>query len=158
MNDIIFRAYRPDDLEVLKQLTVDSFGGVALDHNVEQAFGILNGHDWKWRKARHIDEDVEADTAGIFVAEMNGRIVGYITTRLDRAAGKGRIPNIAVSAECRGRGLGRRLIEHALDYFRREGMEYAMIETMAQNEIGAHLYPACGFVEVGRQIHYARRL
>jgi ribosomal protein S18 acetylase RimI-like enzyme len=158
MNDIIFRAYRPDDLEVLKQLTVDSFGGVALDHNVEQAFGILNGHDWKWRKARHIDEDVEADTAGIFVAEMNGRIVGYITTRLDRAAGKGRIPNIAVSAEFRGHGLGRRLIEHALDYFRREGMEYAMIETMAQNEIGAHLYPACGFVEVGRQIHYARRL
>jgi ribosomal protein S18 acetylase RimI-like enzyme len=158
MNDIIFRAYRPDDLEVLKQLTVDSFGGVALDHNVEQAFGILNGHDWKWRKARHIDEDVEADAAGIFVAEMNGRIVGYITTRLDRAAGKGRIPNIAVSAEFRGHGLGRRLIEHALDYFRREGMEYAMIETMAQNEIGAHLYPACGFVEVGRQIHYARRL
>jgi ribosomal protein S18 acetylase RimI-like enzyme len=158
MNDITFRAYRPDDLETLKQLTVDSFGGVALDHNVEQAFGMLNGHDWKWRKARHIDEDVAAHAEGIFVAEMNGRIVGYITTRLDRAAGKGRIPNIAVSEEYRGQGLGRRLIEHALDYFRREGMEYAMIETMAQNEIGSHLYPACGFVEVGRQVHYARRL
>lgn len=158
MNDITIRLYRPDDLETLKHLTVESFGGVALDHNVEQAFGVLNGHDWKWRKARHIDEDVEAHAAGIFVAEMNGSIVGYITTRLDRGAGKGRIPNIAVSEECRGHGLGRRLIEHALDYFRREGMEYAMIETMAQNEIGAHLYPACGFVEVGRQIHYARRL
>ncbi len=158
MNDITIRLYRPDDLETLKQLTVDSFGGVALDHNVEQAFGILNGHDWKWRKARHIDEDVEAHAAGIFVAERDGSIVGYITTRLDRGAGKGRIPNIAVSERCRGHGLGRRLIEHALDYFRREGMEYAMIETMAQNEIGSHLYPSCGFVEVGRQVHYARRL
>jgi len=158
MNDITIRQYRPADLATLRQLTVDSFGGVALDHNVEQAFGILNGHDWKWRKARHIDEDVEAHAAGIFVAEMDGRIVGYITTRLDRGAAKGRIPNIAVSGDCRGQGLGRRLIEHALEYFRSEGMEYAMIETMAQNEIGAHLYPSCGFVEVGRQVHYARRL
>lgn len=158
MNDITIRLYRPDDLDVLKQMTVDSFGGVALDQNVEQALGVLHGHDWKWRKTRHIDEDVEAHAAGIFVAESDGRIVGFITTRLDRAAGKGRIPNLAVNAECRGQGLGRRLIEHALDYFRAEGMAYAMIETMAQNEIGAHLYPACGFVEVGRQMHFARKL
>ena len=158
MTEITFRLYRPDDLDTLKQLTVDSFGGVALDQNVEQALGLLHGHDWKWRKARHIDEDVEAHADGIFVAESGGRVVGYITTRLDRATGKGRIPNIAVAADFRGHGLGRRLIEHALDYFRREGMEYAMIETMAQNEIGAHLYPACGFVEVGRQVHFARRL
>lgn len=34
----------------------------------------------------------------------------------------------------------------------------AVIETMAQNEAGQHRYPACGFVEVARQVHYARRL
>lgn len=158
MTEMTIRPYRPEDLETLKRLTVESFGGVALDQNVEQALGLLAGHDWQWRKARHIDEDAEANAAGIFVAEADGRVAGYITTRLDRAAGKGRIPNIAVSAECRGAGLGRRLIEHALAYFRDEGMEYAMIETMAQNEIGAHLYPSCGFTEVGRQVHYARRL
>jgi ribosomal protein S18 acetylase RimI-like enzyme len=158
MTEITLRLYRPEDLDALKRLTVDSFGGVALDQNVEQALGMLHGHDWKWRKARHLDDDAAANPAGIFVAEADGRVVGYITTILDRGAGKGRIPNIAVAADCRGHGLGRRLIEHALDYFRREGMEYAMIETMAQNEIGAHLYPACGFIEVGRQVHYARRL
>jgi len=154
----MIRPYRPDDLDAIKQLTIDSFGGVALDQNVEQAFGILHGHDWRWRKARHIDEDVEANRDGIFVAETEGRVVGYITTRLDREAGKGRIPNLAVAADIRGQGLGRRLIGHALDYFRREGMEYVMIETMAQNQIGEHLYPACGFVEVARQVHFAQRL
>lgn len=158
MTDLTIRPYRSGDLDVIKELTVESFGGVALDQNVEQVLGILHGHDWRWRKARHIDEDAAADAAGIFVAEAQGRVVGYITTRLDRDAGKGRIPNLAVSAEFRGHGLGRRLIEHALDYFRREGMQYAMIETMAQNEIGHHLYTACGFEEVGRQIHFARRL
>ena len=49
-------------------------------------------------------------------------------------------------------------MEYALDYLRREGMEYAMIETMAQNQIGEHLYSACGFVEVARQVHFAQRL
>ena len=142
----------------MKRLTIDSFAGVTLEENVERAFGILDGHDWRWRKARHIDEDVGANPTGIFVAETEGRIVGYITTVLDREVGKGRIPNLAVAADFRGHGLGRQLIEHGLDYFRREGLAYAMIETMAQNEVGQHLYPACGFVEVARQVHCARKL
>ncbi|HJZ54730.1 MAG TPA: GNAT family N-acetyltransferase, partial [Gemmataceae bacterium] len=87
-----------------------------------------------------------------------GRVAGYVTTRIDREAGRGRIPNLAVSAEARNHGLGRLLIEHALDYFRSEGLVYAVIETMAQNTIGNHLYPACGFVEVARQVHFARKL
>jgi ribosomal protein S18 acetylase RimI-like enzyme len=158
MNDVSLRLYRPDDLEPIKQLTVDSFGGVTIEENIEAALGILNGHDWRWRKARHIDDDVAANPAGIFVAESNGQFVGYITTRLDREAGKGRIPNLAVAAEFRGLGLGRKLIECALDYFRAEGMIFAVIETMAQNAVGQHLYPACGFVEIARQAHFACKL
>ena len=152
------RDYRPADLEDIKRLTITAFTGVTLEQNVEQVCGVLCGHDWRWRKARHIDEDVKANPNGVFVAEAQGAIAGYITTLLDREAGKGRIPNLAVAAEFRGHGLGRQLIEHALDYFRREGLAYAMIETMAQNEIGQHLYPACGFVEVARQVHFARKL
>lgn len=158
MMEFTIRAYRPDDLNVLRQLTVEAFGGVTLEQNVEEALGILHGHDWRWRKARHVDDDVVGNPAGIFVAESQGKVVGYISTRIDREAGRGRIPNLAVSANTRGHGLGRRLIERALDYFRGEGLEYAMIETMAQNEVGQHLYPACGFVEVARQVHFARRL
>ena len=152
------RNYRPADLDDIKRLTLAAFAGVTLEQNVEQACGILQGHDWRWRKARHIDEDVMANPSGVFVAEAQGAMAGYITTTVDREAGKGRIPNLAVAAEFRGHGLGRQLIEHALDHFRREGLAYAMIETMAQNEIGQHLYPACGFVEVARQVHFARKL
>lgn len=153
-----FRPYLPDDLDVIKRLTIESFNGVTLEENIEQALGLLSGHDWCWRKARHIDEDVAANRVGIFVAESQQRVVGFITTRVDHEAGKGRIPNLAVAQEFRGCGLGRQLIEHALDYFRSEGLEYAIIETMAENEVGQHLYPACGFVEVARQVHFARKL
>ena len=54
-----------------------------------------------------------------------------------------------------GKGLGRRLIEHALAHFRSSGMAIAKIETLDQNAVGRHLYPSIGFVEVARQIHYA---
>lgn len=156
--DFTIRTYQRADLDTLKRLTVESFSGVTLEQNVEEALGILSGHDWKWRKARHVDEDVAAAPEGIFVAEYEGRIAGYISTRIDHDAGKGRIPNLVVVEEFRGQGLGRLLIDHALDYFRRENLSYATIETMAQNEIGNHLYGSCGFTEVARQIHFARRL
>ncbi len=155
---VSIRLYRAQDLDGIKRLTVESFAGVTLEQDVEQALGVLNGHDWRWRKARHIDEDVAANPSGIFVAQADGRVVGYITTVVDCEAGKGRIPNLAVAADFRNQGLGRKLIEFALDYFRKQGLAYAMIETMAQNAAGNHVYRECGFVEVARQIHFARKL
>lgn len=152
---MIIRPVRDDDLEELRRITVEGFDGTAIDQNVEQAFGPLSGHDWRWRKARHVDEDVAANPIGVFVAEERGQVLGYVSTRIDHASGKGRIPNLAVDSRVQGQGIGRQLIEHALSYFRQEGMSFVMIETMVNNPIGQHLYPACGFVEVGRQIHYA---
>lgn len=152
------RSYQPDDLDELKRITVEGFEGIAIDQSVENLLGILSDHDWRWRKSRHVDEDVQANAAGVFVAEQSGNILGYISTRIDYESGKGRIPNLAVDKSVRGQGIGRSLIEHALEYFRQEGMSFAMIETMDNNPIGQHLYPSCGFIETCRQIHYARKL
>jgi ribosomal protein S18 acetylase RimI-like enzyme len=155
---MIIRTYRAGDIDELCRITVEGFDGIAIDQNVEKSIGIVGEHDWRWRKARHVVEDVEINPDGVFVAELDGRVVGYISTRIDRAAAKGRIPNLAVDQAARGRGIGRELIEYALDYCRREGMAFVMIETMANNPVGRHLYPSCGFVEAGRQIHYVKKL
>jgi ribosomal protein S18 acetylase RimI-like enzyme len=153
------RPYQSDDLEAIKVITLAGFAGVSLDHALEEKLGgELAGHDWRWRKARHIVDDVTVHAEGIFVAEAEGEVVGYISTVLDREAGKGRIPNLAVAARARGQGIGRALIGHALDYFRKENLAYAVIETMDTNPIGQTLYPASGFQEIARQVHYARRL
>jgi len=153
-----FRPYQPADLPDLKRITVDGFQGVSIDHGIEQAFGPINGHDWRWRKARHIDADVAREASDCFVAEHEGKIVGYITTWQDRAAGIGHIPNLAIDASFRNQGLGRQLIEHALAHFRASGLTHAKIETLAQNAIGNHLYPSLGFVEVARQVHFVAKL
>jgi ribosomal protein S18 acetylase RimI-like enzyme len=152
------RPYRPEDLDTMLRITLEGFDGTAIDQHIERLCGLINGHDWKWRKGRQIEEDCEVHPKGVFVAEENGRLLGYITTRVDHEAGKGRIPNLAVDAAAQGKGLGRQLIEHALDYFRSEGLAAAVIETMSNNARGQHLYPSCGFVETCRQIHYAMKL
>jgi ribosomal protein S18 acetylase RimI-like enzyme len=155
---IAIRRYRLSDLPMLRQITVDSFGGVSLDQSLEQKLGRWNERGWKERKADHIDDDVTQHPEGCFVAEREGEILGYITIRLDALNGRGRIPNLAVVETARGLGLGRQLIMHALDHMREAGMQVAQIETMASNAIGQHLYPSCGFEEVARQVHFAMRL
>jgi len=156
--EVTIRPYQPADLSRIKAITVAAFDGVSIDRNIEDQFGEINGHNWQWRKARHIDFDVERDAAGTFVAEAGATLVGYITTFSDHAAGIGHIPNLAVDASQRGQGLGRKLIQHALDYFRQQGLTHARIETLDQNQIGQSLYPSLGFREVARQIHYCLRL
>ena len=155
---MLIRAYRPDDLPALKAITVAAFDGVSIDQGIEREFGLVHGHDWRWRKARHLDDDAAREPDGVFVAEHEGQIVGYITTWQDREAGIGHIPNIAIAAAFRSQGLGRELIEYALEHFRASGLSHAKIETLAQNEIGNHLYRSLGFREVARQIHFVAEL
>lgn len=153
------RPFRPTDLPRVQSITVDSFEGVSIDRNIEQAFGPVAGHDWRERKARDVTADCELQPEGVFVAEAEGgEIAGYITTRLDRFTGIGRIPNLAVDERFRGQGLGSRLIEHALAWMQAQGMAMAKIETLVQNERGQALYPRFGFQEVARQIHYVKDL
>lgn len=155
---ITFRPYRDSDLPTLKSIMVEAFNGVSIDQGIEREFGIINDHDWQWRKARHLDDDVRRDREGIVVAEQDGRIVGFISTWLDRDGGIGHIPNISIVPECRGHGLGRQLLELAKERFRQAGLTHAKIETLQQNEIGNHLYRAVGFRPVAQQVHFVAEL
>ena len=153
------RPYRETDRPRLRTLTVEAFEGVSIDHNLDRTLGPVAARDWRWRKGRHLDQDVDAPGAELLVAEdAGGRPVGYVTLQFDREAAIGWVHNLAVDGALRNQGLGRRLLEHALDRFRSEGMTVAKIETLEQNPVGRHLYPALGFREVARQIHYAMDL
>lgn len=154
----MIRKYRAPDREILKEITMICFPKVSIDKNIEERFGKIGGKDWAWRKKRQIEADIEACHEGIFVAEIDGNVVGYITSRLDVEDKIGWIPNLAVLPAYQGQGLGKQLMQAALDNFRKEGMKLAKIETLEQNEVGARFYPKAGFVEVARQIHYVMSL
>jgi ribosomal protein S18 acetylase RimI-like enzyme len=157
---IHIRPFHESDRPVVRQLTIAAFEGVSIDHNIDLRLGLVGGCDWRSRKSRDIDRDINEPDTTLAVAEDNhsGAVVGYVTMHCDLQARVGWIHNLAVASEARGQGLGRRLIEHALAQFRAAGMTIAKIETLEQNAVGRHLYPSVGFVEVARQIHYAMAL
>ena len=64
---MLIRPFRADDLPTLQRITVAAFDGVSIDQGMERLFGVIHDHDWLWRKARHLDDDVTRDPNGIFV-------------------------------------------------------------------------------------------
>jgi len=157
--EIRIRTYCEEDRERLKEITIAAFPAVSIDRAIEERFGVLNGGDWAARKRQSIDADCNAHPAGILVAVTDeGHVIGYITTRLNRESCLGWIPNTAVDPDYQGMGIGRQLMEAALEYLRAAGMTHAKIETLVANERGQAFYPSVGFEEVARQIHYVMDL
>ncbi|MEZ4660479.1 MAG: GNAT family N-acetyltransferase [Caldilineaceae bacterium] len=103
------RKYRPTDREPIKAITAICFADVSTDHAIEARYGQVAGKDWRYRKVRHIDDDIAANADGIFIAEEgvegDAQIIGYITTRIDHDTKIGGIPNLGVLPTYRRRGL-----------------------------------------------------
>lgn len=152
---ITIRTAKDEDADAIVELTGREFRAASIDARIED---LMGGTPWIEVKGLAIRDELKRNPSGCFVAFVEGRLAGYITTTINSAASRGVIANIAVSSECQGHGLGRRLIDKALDHFRALGLKQAKIETLSTNEVGSHLYPAMGFKEVARQIHFAMPL
>jgi ribosomal-protein-alanine N-acetyltransferase len=112
--------------------------------------------------AQHLGND------GFMVVEHEARVVGYTVigvkipsflARLERRTRAlltgqepeepppvGHILNIAVDPAFRGRGLGKRLLEYALEYCRQLGAEQIELEVRTGNDAAIALYQKYGFV------------
>ena len=154
----VIRAVRRGDLKAMQAITAAAFDGVSTEQNVERQFGRLAGTTWQDRRAAYVARDVKYWPHSAFVAELDGELVGYVTTATDRHARTGHIRNLAVDPAHQSKGIGRSLIHHALSFFRAAGMRYARIEALEQNERCTRLYRGLGFAEVGRQVLYFRKL
>lgn len=90
----------------------------------------------------------------VTVAEDGGDIVGYAVVFV--AADEAELANIAVIDEARGRGLGRRLLEAALDNAAAAGARAIYLEVRASNAPAQRLYEQTGFVRIGERRGYYR--
>ena len=64
------------------------------------------------------------------------------------------IQNVAVHPLHRGRGLGRHLVEEALELGKRSGCRVALLEVRESNAIARSLYVSMGFREAGKRRRY----
>lgn len=86
-----------------------------------------------------------------FVWEQDGRVVGNVTlSRPTGHAHRWQLSNVAVLDAYRGRGIGRSLVEAAVDAVLQRGGQTAYLYVREDNPAAVHLYKSIGFVAVDR--------
>lgn len=154
---ITVRHYRARDRRAVLRIAERSFEDVCLDQNIEKQFGQM-GDSWRVHKKSAVDYDLQNNPSSAFVAVVEGKIVGFVCNRLYRSRRLGHVANLAVTEGYQSRGVGRALMQVTMHHFEQEGMRFARIETLEQNERGRNFYPRIGFKEVGRQVFYIKEL
>ncbi|MFL5401654.1 MAG: ribosomal protein S18-alanine N-acetyltransferase [Gemmatimonadales bacterium] len=88
------------------------------------------------------------------VAQNSRGIAGYLIGR--EVAGTGEVLNLAVSPDCRRRGLARALLRAGLSRLRKRHVEEVYLEVRESNRSAQALYVSSGFRPVGQRAAYYR--
>jgi len=84
---------------------------------------------------------------GFLVAEADGGVVGYVVADSvpNHGTPLGHVKDIAVAPDHRGEGVGRTLLESALETLREIGAGSVKLEVRASNDVAISLYRAFDF-------------
>jgi ribosomal protein S18 acetylase RimI-like enzyme len=154
--DIIIREARPEDVETIVDIALKSWEPIYAQYREvlgEEMFHILHD-DWRERKASSV-RDACRPGSGSFahVAELNKRVVGFITFDVDEASGVGEIDNNAVHPDARGQNLAQRLYATAFEVMRSKGARMALV-TVGLDP--AHAPARRAYEKAGFQVHLER--
>ena len=115
----------PADADAAAAITREAFDGVGMDQAIEKLIGPLPGLPWQDLKARQVRREIAVTPSDCFVARVAGQVVGYVTTRALIRGLRGQILNLAVATGHRGKGIGRMLLNRAIERFRAQGFKEA---------------------------------
>lgn len=129
------------------ELRPGDIGHVVQRHGL--IYGALFGWDYTFEAyvARPLAEFAlrrDGERERMWLAEMRGRIVGSIAI-VSGEADAAQLRWFLVEPECRGMGVGGRLIDEALRFCRATGRRRVYLWTVAGLEAAAHLYTRAGF-------------
>ena len=116
-----------------------------------------------WRTAgeerRYLKAIRRWEHAAVFVAEVDGQVVGRLSVSRDQHPASRHVADVGlmVAAERRGQGIGRALLEAAVDWARAAGVTKLELHVFPWNEPALRLYERFGFEREGvRRGHYRR--
>lgn len=146
----MIRLAEPGDAEVMLQIQRDVLQEeVYFVSSLEEFQQTVEGQrEWIQAKQAHPNEV-------LFVAEDEGRVVGWLVFQTEgrqktRHTGKF---GVMLTAESRGKGLGKQLVTALLDWAHAHPeIEKISLFTFATNTRAISLYKSLGFVEEGRKL------
>ncbi|MEU2391532.1 GNAT family N-acetyltransferase [Streptomyces sp. NPDC007369] len=152
-----FRAARPEDTEAIEALdgsfttstvfhvavTADGFAlrEVPVDPPLVKVFPEDDGSDE--------DDDAGADSRTFVAVGADGGLAGFATVSYSPWNQRLTIEDIEVAPDHRGRGVGRTLMDQAVDFARERGAGHIWLEVTNVNAPAIHAYRRMGFAFCG---------
>ncbi|MET8897600.1 mycothiol synthase [Streptomyces albogriseolus] len=124
-----------------------ALNAAAFAHHPEQ--GSLTQRDLDDRKA-----EPWFDPAGFFLAERDGRLIGFHWTKVHAGEGLGEVYVLGVAPDAQGGGLGKALTTIGLRHLANQGQPTAMLYVDADNKAAVSVYERLGFVTHERDLMY----
>lgn len=132
---------------------LDSLDNYQRKQDVKKVYRNINGEyilvdcpyleDWDIEKRRSVAQDLCSDNYITYLALEEDRVVGFIGLIKVLKASYMILDMMHVSAECRGKGIGRQLFEFGKDEARKAGAEALYISACSSEETIA-FYRAMG--------------
>jgi RimJ/RimL family protein N-acetyltransferase len=150
---IVVRRAEPGDAAALVRL--------AEDVAAEEGRWILATEGWRSvsDERRYLKSVHRHPDAVVFVAEDDGDVVGRLSLSRDPHPASRHVADLGlmVAARHRRRGIGKRLLEEAVEWSRRTGVSKLELHVFPWNEPALKLYESFGFEHEGyRKRQYAR--
>jgi ribosomal-protein-alanine N-acetyltransferase len=102
--------------------------------------------------SRFFLQELEVSASRSILAEIDGKILGYVIFWLLPDAVD--IHNIAVRKEYRRQGIGRLLLQHAINEGQRQSLVRVTLEVRKSNLVAQRLYRSVGFQATGLRKGY----
>jgi ribosomal protein S18 acetylase RimI-like enzyme len=130
--DPIIRPYHETDALDVVRLSLRAWTPVfASERDVmgDEIFERLNGDDWRRQQRQDVEKVLADGETEVWVAEVNGRVVGFVAAVLKVDGRMGEVYMLAVDPESQNHGLGTQLTDVATDWIRNAGLSLALVST-----------------------------
>ena len=122
---------------------------------------LITASDWRsvGEERRYLKAVRRYPHAAVFVAEADGEIVARLSLSRDQHPSSSHVADLGlmVASDWRRRGIGRALLETAVEWARGAGVRKIELHVFPHNEGAIKLYDEFGFEREGyRREHYRR--
>jgi GNAT superfamily N-acetyltransferase len=95
----------------------------------DKIFQRLYGDDWRRQQRQDVEEVLDDEEMNVWVAEVDGDVLGFVAAVLKIDRGMGEVSMLAVDPEVQNHGLGTQLTNVATDWIREAGFSLALVST-----------------------------
>lgn len=146
----IIRQPLPSDMPALKEIAKISHLDSRFYYDFNFPASLCDGLYKIW-----IEKSCNEYADSVFVAEFEGKAVGYISCHLiDERTGQ--IGLLGVAKASQGKSIAQRMIHESLQWFVRQGIKKVNVVTQGRNCKAQKLYQKCGFLTEHVHLWYHR--